>query len=89
MNQDRHEGTEAVRHEVAAAPDKVASPGQGLANKIVAAATIIALPVAAAYLYLKTKFATEAGNRDLERSTSYDMAGLQKVDPALIQWREV
>ena len=65
------------------------APGQGLANKIVAAITIAVILVGAVVIYIKTKRATEAGNRDLERNTQYDMAELQKVDPALIKWREV
>ncbi|MGA2501156.1 MAG: hypothetical protein ABSH20_25745 [Tepidisphaeraceae bacterium] len=65
------------------------APGQGLATRLVAAVTIIVVGVAAVIIYVKTKSATEAGNRVLEQSAQYDMAGLQKVDPALIQWKEV
>ncbi len=90
MSQDRHEGAGMPDTNDGMTDKNVCptAPGQGLANKIVAVVTIAVLVVAAAIIYIKTKRVTEAGNRDLERSTQYDMAELQKVDPALIKWRE-
>ncbi len=94
MSQDRQQGTEPGSHGVEGAMDtsgspSASSPGQAWINRLVAALAIIAVAVAAGFIYVKTKQATEAGNRNLERATQYDMVELQKVDSALIKWKQV
>jgi hypothetical protein len=62
--------------------------GSSIGRRVATGAVLVALPVAAGTLYLKTRDAAEERDRALERGTQYDMAALQKVDPALIKWHE-
>lgn len=59
------------------------------ARTISLGAAIIAVPIAASWMYNALQNAADRQNRAIEESSTYDITALKKVDPALIRYREV